>query len=377
MTKIKFLVATALGIAFLFLTTEVTSQSSVPSSKQVERLIERFSLRESKSPSKAMKNWRQVKKVVVWGDKEDAAHFQTASSDIKVVASTDIDTVKRELTDADVFVGYCIPALIDSSLSVAYFQSLAVGVENCINEPVFKTKNITLTNSQRLSSPNIAEHAIAMMFSLVRRLDQYATEQTKSEWNRRLEPGDEKVWEIEGRTMLVVGLGGIGTETARRAKALGMEVLATRNSSKTGPDFVDYVGLSDELLSLAKRADVVVNTVPLTAKTTGIFNKAFFKAMPNHGYFINIARGRSVVTNDLIDALNNAEIAGAGLDVTDPEPLPKDHPLWKQPRVIITPHIAYRSDKLSTRIQAIALENLKRYIRGEKLLSEVNIQRGY
>jgi phosphoglycerate dehydrogenase-like enzyme len=177
--------------------------------------------------------------------------------------------------------------------------------------------------------------------------------------------------------MLVVGLGGIGTEVARRASALGMTVTATRASSRKGPDFVSYVGLSDELLELAAKADVVVNSLPLTPQTTGLFDAGFFAAMKPTAYFINVGRGKSVVTDDLLLALKEGHIAGAGLDVTEPEPLPSDHPLWMQPNVIITPHISAGSDLRIERLWIVMRENLRRYVAGEPMLSVVDVDRGY
>ena len=342
-----------------------------------KELINKFQLRESKLPSRKMAGWKKPEKVVLWGNQEQLKIFQKRFPEIKFFASNDIKLVADEIKDADAFIGYCIPNLFTQSLKVRWIQSLAVGVENCVNADSIKNSDIILTNTQRLSAPEIAEHAIAMMFSLVRRLDQYSQNQNQSLWDRQLAAGTDKVWEIEGRTMLVVGLGGIGTETAKRANALGMTVLATRNSSRKGPGFVEYVGLSDELFELAAKADIIVNTVPLTKKTNGLFNLEFFKKMKPNAYFINVARGKSVVTDDLMTALKNGNLAGAGLDVIDPEPLPADHPIWKQPRVIITPHIAYRSEKLRQRVLILAKENLRRYIEGEKLLSLVNVRRGY
>ena len=179
-----------------------------------------------------------------------------------------------------------------------------------------------------------------------------------------------------GKTMLVVGLGGIGTETAKRAAALGMIVYATRNSSREGPDYVEYVGLSDELFELAAKADVIVNALPLTAATQGLFNSDFFDAVKPGAYFINVARGASVVTDDLMAALDSGQLAGAGLDVTDPEPLPPDHPLWRMQNVIITPHVAGVARTLE-RHQAVAQENLRRFIAGDALLNVVDPARGY
>jgi len=371
----KFL---TLIFAYFFLTpVNAGSQVAPRNMTATESLISSLNLRESKDSSSTFKNWRPIKKVVIWGDSKIGDRFKESFSDIEFVHGNDVLKTKEALQGADAFIGYCIPQLFEDSFKVTWIHSMAVGVENCINSETVQKLAPTLSNAQRLSGPEIAEHAIGLMFSLVRRLDQYGIAQQNQHWDRGLAPGDEKVWEIAGKTMLVVGLGGIGTETAKRAHGLGMKVIATRNSSRTGPKFVDYVGLSDELLTLAKQADVVVNTVPLTEKTTGLFGRQFFEAMKGSAYFINIARGKSVVTEELLQALESGQLAGAGLDVTDPEPLPKEHPLWTQPRVIITPHVAYRSEQLRERNILLAIENLKRFIAGEPIYSVVNINRGY
>jgi phosphoglycerate dehydrogenase-like enzyme len=177
--------------------------------------------------------------------------------------------------------------------------------------------------------------------------------------------------------MLVVGLGGIGTEVASRAHGLNMRVIATRNSRREGPDYVEYVGLADEYVELAKRADVVVNATPLTPDTRGMFDERFFAAIKQGAYFINIGRGESVITDALVGALRRGRLGGAGLDVTDPEPLPPGHPLWSMSNVIITPHVATSSDFRSDRTITLVAENVRRYVRGDKLLSVVDLEQGY
>jgi len=240
-----------------------------------------------------------------------------------------------------------------------------------------KTGNRLLTNGQRIGSPGLAEHAIAMMMMLARGMDVYYANQLSGEWKRETQLARIDHLELEGRTLLVVGLGGIGTQVAKRGHGLGMRVLATRNSRREGPDYVEYVGLSNELNDLATKADVVINTVPLTDQTRGIFNATFFDAMKPTAFFISVGRGGSTVTGDLVAALKSGSIGGAGLDVTDPEPLPKGHPLWSMPRVIITPHTAGRSDKGRDRLYLMVKENIRRYVNGEPMLSVVDIERGY
>jgi phosphoglycerate dehydrogenase-like enzyme len=131
------------------------------------------------------------------------------------------------------------------------------------------------------------------------------------------------------------------------------------------------------LLKLAGQADVVVNTTPLTAATTGLFDAKFFASMKPTAYFINVARGGAVVTGDLVAALNEGRIGGAGLDVTDPEPLPPEHPLWKAKNVIITPHVSSGSDMRPEQRMTFIRENMRRYVAGEKMLSEVDLAREY
>ncbi len=181
---------------------------------------------------------------------------------------------------------------------------------------------------------------------------------------------------IAGKTMLVVGLGGIGTAAAQRGAALGMRVVATRNSSREGPDFVDYVGLSSELLQLAGEADVIINALPLTAATRGLLDEEFFAATRKGAFFINVGRGGTVDTAALTAALMSGHLGGAGLDVTDPEPLPADHALWQLENVIITPHVSSRGES-DDRYLALMTENLRRYAAGERLLNVVNPERGY
>jgi phosphoglycerate dehydrogenase-like enzyme len=156
-----------------------------------------------------------------------------------------------------------------------------------------------------------------------------------------------------------------------------MRVIATRASGHNGPDYVSYVGLPDELLKLSREADYVVNCVPLTPQTTAIFNREFFATMKRSAYFISVGRGRSTVTADLVAALGNGTIAGAGIDVVDPEPLPADSPLWRAPHLIITPHIAADTPAARANYGLLLRENLRRYVAGEPMLSVVDIERGY
>jgi phosphoglycerate dehydrogenase-like enzyme len=154
-------------------------------------------------------------------------------------------------------------------------------------------------------------------------------------------------------------------------------VIATNKESMARPDFVDYLGQADELRQLLGKADFVVNATPLTKDTLAMFDRDMFARMRPTAFFFNLGRGRSVVTDDLVSALQAGVIAGAGLDVVDPDPLPFSHPLRKMSNVIITPHMADNSELKSERSWILIRENLRRYISGAKLLSVVDAKKGY
>jgi phosphoglycerate dehydrogenase-like enzyme len=341
-------------------------------------LISEIGLRESATASRDLPGWSPPKKIVVRGfQSEQMAELQAVATGVNVVAVDTIEQAKGEVTDAQAVLGFCDEELASAAPGLFWTQVYSAGVERCVSLPFMKTGNRLLTNGQRIGSPALAEHAIAMMMVLARGLDVYHANQLKGIWQRETGLDRADHMELEGRTLLVVGLGGIGTQVAKRGFGLGMHVIATRNSRREGPDYVEYVGLADELNELAARADVVINTAPLTDETRGIFNAAFFDAMKPGAFFVSVGRGASTVTDDLVAALKTGAIAGAGLDVTDPEPLPEGHPLWTMPRVIISPHTAGRSDKGRNRLFLMVKENLRRYVAGEPMLSVVDIERGY
>ena len=341
------------------------------------RLVEELGLKESEVALRDRPGWAPPKKVVLMGaDAAQLAAMQAAAPGVTVVAAADRAAAAREAADADALIGECVAEVIEAGPRLRWVQRMYAGVERCVAIPAFAERGIALTNMQKVAGSVMAEHVMAFMFGLTRGFAAYLPAQAKGEWADEAVP-ESRMWEVKGRTMLVVGLGGIGTEVAKRAHALGMTVIATRNSGTDGPDYVAEVGLADKLLPFAGRADVVVSTLPLTPQTKGLMNKAFFDAVKRGALFINVGRGATVVTDDLLTALNDGRLGGAGLDVTDPEPLPADHPLWRAPNVIITPHISASLEGNEVPRWLLARENLRRYVAGGKLLSEVDVKKGY
>ena len=339
-------------------------------------VIEHYGLEQFGSPVRERADWKKPKRILLGGfTAQLAPTLQASNPGIEFVSASSPAEAATKAAGVDAVIGACSADIVAAAKSVRWIQLTTAGAEHCVSIPAVRERNVLVTNMRRIGGPIIAEHVMAMALAFSRGLDVYIPQRSTSQWKATVPPGRMQV--IEGKTVLVVGLGGIGSEVAKRAHALGMKVTAIRASGRTGPDFVSYVGLPDELHKLTAEADFVVNTAPLTPETTGIFDAAFFAKMKPTAYFINVARGKSVVTAALIDALENHKIAGAGLDVTDPEPLPPDHALWRAPNLIITPHVANDSDLGYNAQIAVVQENLRRYIAGEPMLSVVDVSRGY
>lgn len=340
-------------------------------------LIAELGFKAARTPSREMPGWQVPTRVVVgFADEERLASLRAGLPGVEVQALASGEARATQLAEARVVIASCEPALLAQAPRLHWFHAMNVGVERCTAVPGFAERGLVLTNMQRSSGRPIAEHALALLLALARGLPVHLRNQVDGQWRRDAAPA-AGMREIGGRTLLVVGLGGIGTEVARRAHALGMRVIAIRNSGREGPPFVDRIGLPDELHAFAAQADAVISALPLTPKTTGLYDARFFAELKEGAWFVNVGRGASVVSRDLVAALQSGHVAGAGLDVTDPEPLPAGHPLWAMDNVIITPHVAAESDQQDERYWILVAENLRRYVAGEPLLNVVDIARGY
>lgn len=274
-------------------------------------------------------------------------------------------------------VRWATPEFLAEAPQLRWVQATSAGVDRYMsNAALWGNEEIVLTNMQGMHGPTIADHVFGMLLVLTRDLRIHAQDARRGEWNR----GGSEVFQpvaLEGRTLLVVGLGGIGREVAKRGKGFGMEVWATKRRATEPPSYVDRQETSDKLMEMLPDADVVVLCVPLTDETRGMIGAAQFEAMRAGSYLINIARGPVVDTDALMIALQDGTLAGAGLDVTDPEPLPAEHPLWQIENLIITPHVAARSQLTSDDWTRLYRENLRRFGKGEPLLNLVDKTAGY
>ncbi|MDF1798504.1 MAG: D-2-hydroxyacid dehydrogenase [Planctomycetota bacterium] len=265
--------------------------------------------------------------------------------------------------------------LVAAATNLRWAQSQTAGVGRYLAiEELVGNPDLVLTNMKGIHGPVIAEHVMAMLLSLSRDLPGYQRAQGLGEWDRAAGDGQ---WALAGSTLFVVGMGGIGTEVARRAHGFDMRVLATVRTSRKAPSYVDELGVGKDLERFLPQADVVVICLPLTSDTLGLFNAETIALMKPGAILINIARGPIVDTEALVAALESGKLGGAGLDVTDPEPLTPGHALWSRDDVIITPHVASSAALTGERRDALFHENLRRFGAGLPLLNVVDKQLGY
>ena len=296
--------------------------------------------------------------------------------DLNIVLASDIDSLKLALRGADVLWGgeEHLSALLDRASSLRWVQAISTGVENFVS-PELLESGIVVTNARGSQAPQIAEHVLALILAFARDLPRLIRAQDRHRWVEA--DAVSNMFELDGKVLGVCGLGLLGGTLATKAKPLGMTVLATKKRPTSRPVNVDEIFGPNDLDEVLARSDFVVDTLPLTPLTRGAFALAQFRRMKNSAYFFNVGRGGTVVHDDLLVALQTGEIAGAGLDVTDPEPLPQDSKLWSLPNVIITSHTSFGSPYLWERRYRIFLDNLVRYHEQQPLANVVDLRAGY
>jgi phosphoglycerate dehydrogenase-like enzyme/glyoxylase-like metal-dependent hydrolase (beta-lactamase superfamily II) len=334
-------------------------------------LAEDFGIYEGSSPTQATLGWTKPRRIVVPNlMPARLAELKRVAPEVEFIPARDAEEAAKVVEDADAVVGFCTPDLIKAGKNLRWIHANIAGVDKLLAPEVITSK-VVLTNTQRVHGPNVAEQAFALLLALTRNLRPVES----AEGGRS--PSVPLRRELHGKTMLVIGLGGVGTAISKRAQAFGMRVIAVDPKEMERPAFVFSLHKPDKLLELLPKADVVVLACPLTAQTRGLMGEAQFRAMKKSAYFINIARGAIVQTPALVAALEKKQVAGAGMDVTDPEPLPASHALWRMPNVVISPHVGGQSPDARERQWRLLRENLRRFASGEPLLCVVDKQKGY
>ncbi|MBK7876248.1 MAG: D-2-hydroxyacid dehydrogenase [Planctomycetes bacterium] len=311
-------------------------------------------------------------------DAAEKAELARIAPGLDVVAGLTREQALARAAEAHACDGrFATPEFLRAAKNLVWVQASSAGVDRYLaNAEFVANERVVLTNLRGVHGPAIADHVFGMLLALTRDLPAHLANRASGTWQRD-GSGVLRLIALQGRTLLVVGLGGIGTEVARRAHGFGMLVIATRRGDDPAPEFVEHVGKPKDLAELLPRADVVVLCVPLTAETEHLIDAAALARMKDGAYLVNIARGKVVDTDALVAALRAGKLAGACLDVTEPEPLPKDHALWSFPNVVITPHVAAAAELTDERARSLTRENLRRFDAGEPLLNVVDKRAGY
>ena len=280
---------------------------------------------------------------------------------------------KKMAEEADIIIGNIDPDLLEYAKNLEWLQLNSAGADAYVKKGVLP-EEVVLTNATGAYGPGVAEHMLAVLFSIQKKLHLYRDNQNQCEWQ-----DEGEVMALTGGCALIVALGDIGLYFARLLRNFGYRVIGIKRRPGQVPQGVDELYTMEHLDELLPEADVIFSVLPETKATKNIFNAKRFREMKNSAVFLNAGRGSAVNTEDLCQALIAGEIYGAGLDVTDPEPLPSQHKLWNMKNVVITPHISgdFHHPATLYRIVDIAAGNLKRYCAGEPLMNVVDRETGY
>jgi len=297
--------------------------------------------------------------------------LESAGPGSTLIEARDVTTQHKEIADTDTIFGRVPNEVFLAAKRLRYYHSIGAGVD-AILTPELVASDVILASEKGDVGIHLSEHAFALLLTLTRGIH---TALRSPDYKLR-EPIRKEQWELHGQTLGVVGFGGTGRAVAERALGFGMKVLAV--------DIEDVPGMSgvtlwktDRMNDLLGQSDVVVICLPLTKATRHLFSRDLFRRMRRHALLVNVTRGGIVFGDDLLAALDEGLIGGAGLDVTDPEPLPGGHRLWTHPKAVVTPHTAGGSPRRAGRVIATFVENLQRLRDGRPLLALIDKQKGY
>lgn len=279
--------------------------------------------------------------------------------------------LEQRVGEADVLVvsGLWRNELVEHAPRLRLIQSISAGTDQ-FSRPVLRERSISLASAQGGNEIAVAEHAMALMLALTRHLHLARDFQARQHWRPMISDRARREDELDGKTLLIVGLGRIGARLARLANAFGMTVIGVKRDPVAVPGVTKMVTPA-QLLDVLPQADFVALTCPLTPETEGLIGAAALAAMRPSAYLVNVARGRVVDEPALIEALRRGSIAGAGLDCVYEEPLPASSEIWRFPNVLVTPHSAGETRRYETRVVDLLLENIARMSAGVPLLNEI------
>ncbi|HEV2949489.1 MAG TPA: NAD(P)-dependent oxidoreductase, partial [Gemmataceae bacterium] len=365
-------------------------------------LVEDFGLYEGPSPTKDSPGWTKPRRIIVPNlMPARLAELKRLAPEIEFIPVKTPEDAEKAVEDADAIIGIiCSPDIFNAGKKLRWIQLAQTDVSESIWAELTASR-VVVTNTQRIYGAEVADHAFALLLALTRGTHYFQNkvlvppaskkDDSHENWDilrkevlRLRVDAESRHWvssrdlpELHGKTMVVVGLGGIGTQIARRAHAFGMRVVAIDPKDMEKPSFVFALAKPEKMTDLLPEADVVVLACPRTRETRWLINKKDLSAMKRSAYLINVAHGELVQTNALVEALKTDRLAGAGLDVFDFEPLADGHPLWTLPNVVISPHVGGKSAGGEERQWRLLRENIRRFVAGEALLGVVDKGKGF
>jgi len=308
-----------------------------------------------------------------WAFTEDALReYRNAGAGADIVVARSPADMAREVVDADAIIGGVSKDQFSQARKLEWLQTYSAGVE-AYRWKEFLDSNVVLTNCRIVQGPNIADHAMSLLLALTRGLNGFFADKTREDWNRE----DHELLELQDMTAVVIGVGGIGSQIAQRAHGFGMKVIGVDPKDLPPNVTVSRMVYPTQLDSVLPLADVVFVSAPLTPESRHMLGPRQFDLMKKGSFFVAVSRGGLYDTPSLVKALDSKKLAGVGLDVTDPEPLPKGHALWKFPNVVITPHVAGNSPGSYARRIGVFKENISHFVRNEPMRNMVDKLKGY
>jgi len=299
--------------------------------------------------------------------------IESQGKNVKIVVPASRDELNRLLPEVDVVFGAINAEMLAEAKNLRWMQTGEAGMEKLLFPELIES-SVVVTNMARMFAPAISETAIGMLLSLTRGLNKYYIPQ----FQKRTWHAERNLVEVDGMTMGIVGMGGIGQATATHAHyGFNMRILGTDAKPMAKPIFVDTLREPAWLMEMVPQVDILVSAAPFTKETAGMFNEKVFRAMKKTAYFLNLSRGALVEENTLAQALKEGWIAGAGLDPAGIEPLPSTSPLWDCPNLVITCHTAGFAPQRQIRLMGLLAENVRRYSSGLPLMNVVDKRRGY
>ena len=303
------------------------------------------------------------------------AQIQAAAPDTPMLITQDRDEIEAVLDEVEIAAGDFPHDLLPGMRNLRWLQQFGAGADWLLRYPEAVEMDFVLTNASGVAATPISEHILASLLSFARGLLWAAHAQAPTKWEAHWQW--RRVFELAGKTMVLIGVGAIGGQTAKVATALGVRVLGVRRNPAIDAPGVAAMYGPDQLLDVLPEGDFVVLAIPLTRETQRMIGEREFRAMKPTAYIVNIGRGGIIQESALIDALREGQISGAGLDVFETEPLPEESPLWAMDNVIVTSHYAGATPHYYPRVVEILVDNLQRYRSGEALRNVVDKALGY